>query len=46
MKRMINIGFLMCLLCFATSNCVENFNAHLPVSDIGLLIVEGNKYFG
>lgn len=42
MKRIINIGFLMCLLCFATSNCVENFNAHLPVSDIGLLIVEGN----
>ncbi len=42
MKRIINIGIGIILLWVVLSNCVDKFNAHLPVDDMGLLIVEGN----
>lgn len=42
MKRIINIGIGIILLWVVLSNCVDKFNAHLPVEDMGLLIVEGN----
>ncbi len=42
MRNKITTGFWMCLLCIISSNCVENFNAHLPNSDSEQLVVEGN----
>lgn len=42
MKNKIYWVICICPLWLFLSNCVDKFNAHLPESSIGLLIVEGS----
>lgn len=42
MKNKVYWVICICPLWLFLSNCVDKFNAHLPESSIGLLIVEGS----